>query len=252
MRNNALLPGIIYGPVFSRRLGRSLGINLLPANRKVCSFDCIYCECGRTEKLTLTPSRRDLPTVEEILSAVDQALRKPRTVDYLTFSGNGEPTLHPDFPEIVQGIRKITERLRPQAQLVLFSNATTALNINIASALAWIDVPILKLDAGDQQTFNAINQPLNTLNLKDNVDGLKSISPLIIQSMLIDGEISNVRGTAYEAWAHQLVGLNPNEVQIYTADRATAEDGVKAVEPKVLQKIVDDLHQRFKLNAKAY
>jgi wyosine [tRNA(Phe)-imidazoG37] synthetase (radical SAM superfamily) len=252
MQKNSLLPGIIYGPVFSRRLGRSLGINLLPSNRKTCSFDCVYCECRKTEELTLTPDRKDLPAVEAILFTVEQALRKPRTIDHLTFSGNGEPTLHPDFPEIVQGIREIRDRLRPQTKLVLFTNASTAGNPKIAEALRWIDVPIFKLDAGDQSTFSAINQPLESISLNDIVVGLRPISPLIIQSMLINGDFNNVRGEAYESWANLLVDLKPKQVQIYTAERPTAYDTVGALEPKMIQKIEDDLRERFKLNVKAY
>lgn len=160
--------------------------------------------------------------------------------------------MHPDFPEIVQGIREIRDRLRPQTKLVLFTNASTAGSTKIAEALRWIDVPIMKLDAGDQSTFSAVNQPLESITLQDIVDGMRPISLVIIQSMLINGDFNNVRGEAYESWANLLVDLKPKQVQIYTADRPTAYDVVGALEPKLILKIEDDLRQRFKLNVKAY
>ena len=96
MAHLSLQNRIVYGPVFSRRLGRSFGINLLPRNQKSCSFDCVYCQYGATQYPTLTPKIEDIPAIDEVLEAVEKALRKPRSMDYLTFSGNGEPTLHPD------------------------------------------------------------------------------------------------------------------------------------------------------------
>ena len=105
MSSMSLQSGIIYGPILSRRLGRSLGINLLPAKRKVCSFDCVYCQYGYTHDLNLHPMRAELPKPPEVFEAVEAALKKPRSMDYLTFSGNGEPTIHPDFPEIVRGVK---------------------------------------------------------------------------------------------------------------------------------------------------
>ncbi len=125
----AMIPlqrGIIYGPVASRRLGRSLGINLLPANCKLCSFDCVYCHYGRTQAKSLHPEEDAFPSVQEVLNAVEAALQGGLDFDYLTFSGNGEPTLHPNFAEIVFEVRILRDRLRPQVKLAVLSNSSTA------------------------------------------------------------------------------------------------------------------------------
>ena len=117
--------GIIYGPINSRRLGRSLGINLLPTSYKLCSFDCVFCHYGRTQVKTLCPEESRLPGVKEILHAVRDALHMVRDTDYLTFSGNGEATLHPRFPLIASGVRQLRDELRPDVKLTILSNAST-------------------------------------------------------------------------------------------------------------------------------
>ncbi|MGC9357838.1 MAG: radical SAM protein, partial [Anaerolineae bacterium] len=138
--------GVIYGPVRSRRLGISLGINVLPLRRKVCSFDCVYCHYGPTVVPTLSPDESEFPGVPEIVAAVERALRRTPHVDSLTFSGNGEPTLHPYFRDVVLGVRRLRDRLNPQARISLFSNATMAHLPQIREALAHLDAPIMKLD----------------------------------------------------------------------------------------------------------
>ena len=205
MSGIALQPGIIYGPILSRRLGRSLGINLLPANRKVCSFDCIYCQYGCTNDLVLNPIRSTLPKPPEVFAAVEAALKKPRNIDYLTFSGNGEPTIHPDFPEIVRGVLAIKNKLRPEAKLAILSNSSRVNDPEVAAALRLFDAPIMKLDAGDQETFSAINRPVSSLKIDEIVSGLQRLPILVIQSVLVNGEITNVRGEAFERWAERLV-----------------------------------------------
>ena len=122
----AMLPlqsDIIYGPINSRRLGRSLGINLLPPSHKVCSFDCVYCHYGRTQVKTLYPQAGQLPGVEEVLQAIQEGLQAHPDIDYLTFSGNGEATLHPQFLEIVAGVRRLRDQLRPDVKLTILSNS---------------------------------------------------------------------------------------------------------------------------------
>ncbi len=173
MSGISLQPGIIYGPILSRRLGRSLGINLLPANRKVCSFDCIYCQYGYTHELLLNPNRSMLPSASDVFAAVEHALKKPRSIDYLTFSGNGEPTIHPDFPEIVRGVKEIKSKLHPDAKLAILSNSSRVTDPEIAAALRLLDAPMMKLDAGDEDTFRAINHPVSSVKISDIVTGLK-------------------------------------------------------------------------------
>lgn len=247
-----LQPGIIYGPVLSRRLGRSLGINLLPTNRKACSFDCVYCQYGQAKPLCQASSRRILPTVDEVVVALEKAFKKPRTIDFVTFSGNGEPTLHPDFHEIVVEVRKRQQALRPEAQLAILSNGSKINDPNVFSALQLMDKPMMKLDAGDEQTFRLINRPVKTVLLREIVDGLKHLPNLMIQSMLIDGDIVNTKGDTYEAWAEVLGNLQPGNVHIYSIDRPTAKGNIKRVSPQKLQRVKKDLCNRFDLNVQAF
>lgn len=247
-----LQPGIIYGPILSRRLGRSLGINLLPANRKVCSFDCIYCQYGETRDWQLLPDRAALPTSDAVFEAVERALRKPRSMDFLTFSGNGEPTLHPDFLEIVRGVRDLLKRYRPEAKLALLSNSSKVGDPVVRDTIQLIDSPMMKLDAGDEATFQAINQPVGGLNLEQIVRGLKALPGLMIQSVLVDGKVSNVRGESYEAWREVLSDLRPRVVHIYSTERPTMRGDVVRVSPEKLSAIAEDLRTRSQLNVQAF
>ncbi len=129
-----------------------------------------------------------LPSAPDVFHAVEAALKKPRTIDYLTFSGNGEPTIHPDFPEIVRGVKEIKAKLRPDAKLAILSNSSRVTDPEITAALRLIDSPMMKLDAGDDVTFKAINHPVGQLTISEIIDGLKTLPNLMIQSVLIDGE----------------------------------------------------------------
>lgn len=243
---------IIYGPVFSRRLGRSLGINLLPTTYKSCSFDCIYCQYGSTFDITLSPKIGDLPTTTQVLDSVEKALKKPRTLDTLTFSGNGEPSIHPDFPLIVRCIKDIRDHLKPNAKLAILSNSSSVMNPQVLSTLRLFDAPMMKLDAGDEDTFRAINKPVESIHLEEIINGLKSIPNLIIQSALIDGDISNVKGEAYKSWVAILREIMPTKVHIYSAERPTADDRVICVSPKKLVKIKEELNNQFGLDVEVF
>lgn len=247
-----LQSGIMYGPIISRRLGRSLGINLLSTHTKVCSFDCVYCQYGETPELTLTPCRKNLPTCEEVLTEVEKAMKKPRTIDYLTFSGNGESTIHPDFPEIVKAVKEIKDKLRPDLKLAILSNSSTVSSREIVNALSLMNAPMMKLDAGNQDTFREVNRPVAKLHIDDIIDGLKKIPNLIIQSMLIDGIVTNVQGKAYQDWAQALSNINPTKVHIYSIDRPTAKGKVQRVPPSKLHWIESDLENRLGLNVDAF
>ena len=252
MTQISLQTEIVYGPVFSRRLGRSFGINLLPKKYKSCSFDCIYCQYGPTIDKTLLPEKDNLPSVEQVLDAVEKALQKPRSLDYLTFSGNGEPTIHPDFIEIVQGVKDIRDRLRPNLKLALLSNASLVMDPSIVDSIALLDVPMMKLDAGDEDTFYPVNRPVETIKLQDIIDGLKEIEALIIQSALIGGEVSNVRGESFQTWIDALLEINPREVHIYSSERPTAEENVVKVDGEKLQRIESEMIDYYGLNTRAF
>ncbi len=247
-----LQPGIIYGPINSRRLGRSLGINLLPTNYKLCSFDCIYCHYGRTRVKTLSPEANHFPSAEQVLQAVREALRTHQHIDYLTFSGNGEATLHPQFVQIASGVRQLRDELRTDVKLTILSNASTVHLSHIRKALAGFEAPIMKLDAGDPKTLAAINRPAPEVKLEHIIGGLKEVPGLILQSLLVDGRVSNARGAAFEAWLDALAEIRPSRVQIYSTDRPVPEVGVDKVPPPTLQQLAGEIETRTGLQVDAY
>ncbi len=247
-----LQTGIIYSPVRSRRLGRSLGINLLPASYKLCSFDCVYCHYGRTEIKTLFPDEGHFPPVEHVGRALEQALQIDRDIDYITFSGNGEPTLHPRFPDIVSDVYHIRQELAPGAKLAILSNSTGLCFAHVLECLRLFDVPIMKLDAGDPATLARINRPAPAVQLEQILAGLKLVPGLVIQSVLVDGKVSNARGEALEAWLFALSQLNPVQVQIYSTDRPVPEAGLERVPPARLQSLAGEIERRTGSPATAY
>ncbi|MDT8382572.1 MAG: hypothetical protein RQ728_10020 [Brevefilum sp.] len=202
--------------------------------------------------MSLSPGIKDLPTISQVTSAVEKALKKPRSLDFLTFSGNGEPSIHPDFPAIVCSVKEIVSRLRPNAKLALLSNSSRVMVPEILSAICLFDAPMMKLDAGDEDTFFALNQPAENIRFADIIDGLKEIPNLIIQSIMIDGAISNIRGAAHRAWIDTLLEIKPREVHIYSSERPTADETVVCVSPAKLKVIEEDLNSRFGLNVTAY
>lgn len=247
-----LQKGIIYGPIPSRRLGRSLGINLLPTDRKVCSFDCIYCHYGRTDVKSLSPSEEHFPSVKAVLAAVERALGEHSDIDYLTFSGNGEPTLHPEFPAIAPAVRRLRDELRPAVRLAILSNSTTAHLPQVRDALIHFDAPIMKLDAGDRRTLAALNRPDPEVELEGIIAGLKQVPGLILQSVLVDGKVSNIRGESLEAWLAALDEIRPSQVQIYSTDRPVPDAGVERVPPAALQRIAREIEQRTGIEVETY
>jgi wyosine [tRNA(Phe)-imidazoG37] synthetase (radical SAM superfamily) len=243
---------LTYGPLFSRRLGRSLGVNVLPFDCKVCSFDCVYCHYGYTTLKTVAPSGVTFPTVDAILHTIETALRRYPHVDALTFSGNGEPTLHPHFPAIVAGTRRLRDALAPNVKLALFSNATTAHLPHIQACLRDFDRPILKLDAGDPATLARINRPAAGVTLDTISAGLKATPNLIVQSVLIEGNVSNSTGETFEAWVAALDAVHPAVVQIYSTDFSVPDAGIERVPPYVLKRIATEVAERTGLHIEAF
>jgi wyosine [tRNA(Phe)-imidazoG37] synthetase (radical SAM superfamily) len=244
---------VIYGPVNSRRLGRSLGINLLPASRKVCTFDCVYCQYGRADAVTTAGSDTGFPSVQNVLDKVEEAIkRQPTPPDYLTFSGNGEPTLHPDFPEIVAEVLRLRDRVCPGARVALLSNSSRAHRREIREAIEQLDDPIMKLDAGDPATLAQISRPATGVTLERIVEGLAELPYLVVQSMIISGQAQNCEGEAHEAWLATLARISPDEVQVYSADRVVAESGVQRVSKEDLARLAHNAQEKTGIPVMAY
>lgn len=227
-----LIRNITYGPIPTRRLGLSLGINILPHGRKACSFDCPYCQLG-ARKVVEKADRSGLPTPQQVQRAVLADLTWMRRVnirpDTITFSGNGEPTLHPRFREIVEAIREALSSEGVAIPIAVLSNAAHLDRPDVVDALSSIEFPILKLDAGNEAMFQAIDRPRTGLTLEDVVRGIRKVPNAILQSMFVTGVVDNSTEREVEDWTDRVKEISPRKVQIYTLDRVPADPGVKPV-----------------------
>ncbi|MBU0711895.1 radical SAM protein [bacterium] len=209
---------IIYGPIASRRLGRSLGVNLLPFYQKTCTLDCLYCQYGWSRFSNLETAK--YPSVTEILSALEQALKNlPVPPDYITFSGNGEPTLHPEFGSIVEEVKQLRDSLAPIARVAVLSNSTTVTRDSIRAALEKLDDRIMKLDAGNAASFEIYNRPYPSFEFNRIVKGLASLSDVTIQALFTGGKDGNYSPGSILDWVDKIVEIKPRKVQIYTLAR---------------------------------
>jgi wyosine [tRNA(Phe)-imidazoG37] synthetase (radical SAM superfamily) len=228
-----LFDSIVFGPVKSRRLGVSLGINLLPANRKICNFNCIYCECGWTGKSDT--SGEDLPSRKEVYEALEKKLssmkKKNQEPDVITYAGNGEPTLHPEFPGIIDDSIILRNKYFPDARIAVLSNSTAISKPQIRRALLKVDQNILKLDSAFDLTVKIHNQPRIDVRVDDIIKGLKRFrGQLIVQTLFLRGtykgkRIDNTTQEEIDAWLKAIKKINPSEVMIYTISRDTPGRG---------------------------
>ncbi len=241
-----IYPSPIFGPVHSRRLGISLGINLLPADGKVCSFDCIYCECGFNEDHR--PSL-PLPTREEVAEKLEQKLQamveEQQLPDVLTFAGNGEPTCHPHFAEIIADTIRLRNQYCPKAKVSVLSNSTMIHRQAVHDALMLVDNNILKLDTIDPIYINKVDHPNGTYDVNTIIERMKAFNGhLIIQTMFMRGECNGESvdntGEAYVApWLEAVKDIKPRQVMIYTIDRETPTQGLLKATREQLDQIRD-------------
>jgi wyosine [tRNA(Phe)-imidazoG37] synthetase (radical SAM superfamily) len=250
-----LQKGIIYGPVDSRRLGRSLGINLSPVAYKVCSFNCVYCHYGWTRDVEtdLSAYAADLPTVEAVGEALEKALRdlSPPPA-YITFSGNGEPTLHPDFCEIVDTVIRVKRKCGADAKLAILSNSTAVGDARVRGALGKLDVRIMKLDAGTKEAFERINRPAPGVSLDEIVEGLKLLDDITLQSVFVDGEVTNAGEEDVEAWLKAVREIAPASMQVYSLENAPAMSTLVGVPMERLREITEQVRQALDTDVEAY
>ena len=234
-----LKKGVLYGPVDSRRYGKSLGINLMPTQYKLCSFNCLYCHYGLTQKCAFEGDRfeDDMPTYDQVVTALEAALKSSMELDLITFSGNGEPTLHPEFPPLVDAVAYLRARYRPQARVALLSNATGLLRDDVRGSLAKIDLPVLKLDASTDAKFRAINRPAKGVRFEDILDRLHSAQNIYLQTAFFDGAICNTEPRDLELYAKLLGSIRPIEVHIYSIDRPVPEKAISLVSVERLKAV---------------
>ena len=235
----------IFGPVISRRLGVSLGINLLPNDSKLCSFDCLYCECG------WNPEKGSVKAIFPARSEVKRMLRDKLVLmksegnlpDVITFAGNGEPTMHPDFALIMDDTLQLREELCPDARIAVLSNSTMLHKAKVVEALKKADDNILKLDSGIPETIAVLDQPVGRFDIVKVVKNLKQFEGTqIIQTMFIRGsfrgiKIDNTTEAELTAWIALLQEICPKSVMIYTIARDTPANDLRRVSTKVLENI---------------
>ncbi len=217
---------IVFGPIHSRRLGASLGINLLPEHGKLCNFDCIYCECGWNRD---GRGDRTMPSAEEVAAALESRLKECAAqgikIDSITFSGHGEPTLHPEFPEIISMTTDLRDRFYPQAKVSVLSNATMAGKKEISDALKRVDNPILKLDASTLSGVKMVNRPSGNYDIDAVISALAGFEgDFILQTMFLKAPFFDTSEQAnLSGWMDIVRRLKPREIMVYTLDRETPE-----------------------------
>jgi wyosine [tRNA(Phe)-imidazoG37] synthetase (radical SAM superfamily) len=252
-KQKRLLKHIIYGPINSRRFGRSLGINIMPEVEKLCTFDCVYCECGfsnpkpRPEDIALHDS-------QSIISVLEYRLKELKendiAVDSITFSGNGEPTLHPKFSKIIDETIRLRDEYYPDTNITVLSNSTTITKPDVVAALKRIDMPVLKLDSAITSTMRAIDLPHSPkFNSNDLIKQLGSFGGnVIIQTILIKGkykgvEFDNTTEKEIEAYLNAMEKIKPKMVMLYALDRKAPVASLEKVPAETLRSVASRIRK---------
>lgn len=254
-----LWESIAFGPIHSRRLGNSLGINLLPTDEKICTFNCLYCECGWTLEKNI--NAREYYPLETVLQAIEHKLsdcvENNVPVDSITFSGNGEPTLYPYFDKLIDALLVLRDKYYPSAVITCLSNSTQLFRPEVISALKKIENPLLKLDAGTQEMLNIVNLPLEFVDIEEITNQLCSFEgKLVIQTLFFSGEkdgkpFDNSVGVEWDSWLARIKRINPERIMIYSLDRETPAMNLHKFDIQYLQKLVEILEEEG-FNAVAY
>ena len=240
----SLYDNIIFGPIRSRRLGLSLGVNLLPIESKLCSFDCIYCECGWNDE---HPGKRRFNAREDVRTMLEETLQRMvadgTPPDVITFAGNGEPTMHPDFENIIEDTIALRDKHCPEAKVSVLSNATQIHREDVRRALLRVDNNILKLDSAFDETVQLVNKPQGAYTVARTVELLKTFDGnLILQTMFLRGEytgkrVDNTTEEEVSAWLKLVEEIKPKQVMVYSLDRDTPCQTLEKVEKEELREI---------------
>ncbi|NDV78712.1 radical SAM protein [Dysgonomonas sp. 511] len=242
---------IVFGPIHSRRLGSSLGMNLLPYDGKLCSFDCIYCECGYNKDFK---TKTKLPDRDNVKAALEDKLIKLKndnvTIDVITFAGNGEPTMHPQFEGIIDDTIELRNRYYPEAKISVLSNAMHLNKESVFRALQRVDNNILKLDSGILETVRLIDRPnAPSYSIEHQIEQFSRFEGnFIMQTMFVTGThngkvVDNTTEEEVAAWIKAIKATRPREVMIYTIDRETPEKNLEKVPVGKLKEIAAKVEQ---------
>ncbi|MBO6023460.1 MAG: radical SAM protein [Bacteroidales bacterium] len=235
---------VVFGPIRSRRLGSSLGINLLPENGKICTFDCIYCECGWNKD-----GRDDtqLPSAEKVRKALEAKLQQCKSdgisIDSITFSGDGEPTLNPEFPQIINDTIRLRDQYYPNSKITVLSNATMVHKPEVFNALRKVDNPTMKIDAPTNELIEKINHPTPGYDIHRVVEALKQFhGDFILQTMFLKSkDFDSSSPEVLNGWMTIVRLLKPREIMVYTIDRPTPEEGLQKFTVEEMRALVQPL-----------
>ena len=234
----------VFGPIHSRRLGSSLGINLLPEDGKICTFDCIYCECGWNRD-----GRNDtsLPSASKVRKALEIKLQECQSghvaIDSITFSGDGEPTINPEFPQIIDDTIALRDKYYPNSKITVLSNATMVHKPEIFNALCKVDNPTLKIDAPTNELIEKINHPAPGYDICRVVEALKQFNgDFILQTMFLKSkDFDSSSPEVLNGWMDIVRQLKPREIMVYTIDRPTPEEGLQKFTVEEMRRLVQPL-----------
>ena len=246
----------VFGPIFSRRLGTSLGINLLPEKGKICNFDCIYCECGWNKD-----GRDDtvIPTAAKVSADLENMLvrlqKQGTKVDSITFSGDGEPTINPAFPQIIDDTLRLRDELAPTAKVSVLSNATRAHLPEVFHALCKVDNPIMKIDAPTNALIEKINKPAPGYDIARVVEALEQFQGnFVLQTCMLrskEYDFDSSRPEVLDGWMDIVRRLRPREIMVYTIDRPTPAQGLEKFTVEEMTALVQPLiDEGFRLQIK--
>ena len=250
-----LFDSTVYGPIRSRRLGVSLGMNLMPTTAKLCTFDCVYCECGWNQPVLhpVLPSRQQVreALASKLLSIANTPSPIANELDVITFSGNGEPTLHPEFLGIIQDTCALRDQYCPKAKISVLSNSTQLGRPDVVEALHLCDNRILKLDSAIDATMRLIDKPVNpNLSVEQIAQWLSLFDgDFTLQTCFLRGEykgqiIDNTTSEELSAWYTMLERLHPQQVMIYVIDRATPLQTLSKVPAAEMEAIAAPLREK--------
>jgi wyosine [tRNA(Phe)-imidazoG37] synthetase (radical SAM superfamily) len=253
-----LVDSVVYGPFESRRLGRSLGVNILPFGVKVCAFNCNYCQCGWTFNLVddATLASWTWPAPDEVAVGLEARLKELKAagtkIDSITISGNGEPTLHPDFGRVVEEIVGARDRLAKGTPLHILTNGANLLKPGVAEALNLLDERHVKLDAGTESMFLEMNSPTEDIGIWDVMRGVKGLADFVVQAMFTRGRRDNSTSSEVDAWIEAVKRIKPKRVDVYSISRDPADAQILEVPPERLQEIAKLCEKRTGIPTSAY
>jgi wyosine [tRNA(Phe)-imidazoG37] synthetase (radical SAM superfamily) len=254
----ALRRGIIYGPVQSRRLGISLGINLLPTRYKSCSSNCLYCQYAGTKKAMVASDEQlqYMPSIDAVATALETTLvgfsRDHKMIDAISICGNGEPTLYPALSEAIVTLKKLRDRYQPQARVAILSNSSTIGDPAVRTALELLDLKIMKFDAGSEEMFRQLNHPTAPVYMGEIVAGLKQLNNLFLQSCFVQGRVTNADPDSVGIWIERIREIHPLIVQVYSVERERADKRVEKVSLATLQWIAGEVRWRAGVASEAF